>query len=203
MNVDLAIANRALSKAGQDEIEAGDTTSKAARLISKFWLSTLLVALADVPWTSAKRRVSLMIDAGENLTAFAYKYSMPIDCARALELQGNEYFVIEGEFLFTNQEAAQLLYITNGRLAPASYIVGDTWPEYAQLIYEPFFWQYYETKLAAQIAFELTGKSDLFSTLYTEAQQIAVAGEKASKSSGAAKKNGNELWMDSVWRKMC
>jgi hypothetical protein len=41
---------------------------------------------------------------------------LPYDCARPLEIQKNEYFIVEGRFLLSDVEKAELLYVSNGRV---------------------------------------------------------------------------------------
>jgi hypothetical protein len=198
MNIDLNVANRALSRTGQQAIPATDTSSKSYLMIKKHYLSTVLEALAEYAWTSAKKRATLTAATGENLTEWQFSFVAPIDCAQPLQLQDNEYFVLEGSILYTDAPSAHLLYITNGRVPVASNITTDIYPEYSLPELEPKFWEYIETRLAAKLALELSGKNELYQLLYNDAALIGQSASRASATSSAAKKNGSAWWLDQV-----
>ncbi len=201
MNIDWDLANRALQRIGQARLPTNDTTSRSALLLRDFYLPTILEALAEVPWTSAKRRVALVEDIlSENLTEYACMYPLPVDCARPLELWlQNPYFIIEGDILYTDIPGAILLYITNGRIAdPANYHDTEDFPEYETLPLEVKFWEYVEANLAGKLSLSLTGKDDLYQVLRNEALLIGQLASQASRSASAAKKNGSPLWMGGV-----
>jgi hypothetical protein len=56
-------------------------------------------------------------------TGYRFVYDMPFDCARPIELQNNEYFVVEDRFICTDSDHAELLYVSNGKiLRPVSVV---------------------------------------------------------------------------------
>jgi hypothetical protein len=127
MNIDWNLANRAMLLAGQHEFTEEDRTEKNAAfvLVKQFYLSTVLEALSEVEWAGGRKRGYLMRTGIPHKIndRFRFAYDTPFDCAKPLELEKNEYFLVEGRFIYTDQEHALLLYISNGKaLRPAPLI---------------------------------------------------------------------------------
>lgn len=125
MNIDRDLVNRALAKAGQERLTDEDIENDSAvwRLAREFYLTTILETLANTEWTSqVKRAVLIAPDEGteeaENLTEWAHKYRLPEDCAKPVEIFGRDEFHVEGNWLYTDKEAAVLVYVGNGRRSP-------------------------------------------------------------------------------------
>ena len=122
MFIDKGIVARAFAKAGEEpitETEWTEGTSNRVRIIKEFYLATLLEALASYDWTSQKKRVRLeqldpeAEEAEENYTNYAFMYPLPADCAKVVSVNNDKPYVVEGAFLFTDEENAILLYIKN------------------------------------------------------------------------------------------
>lgn len=124
MNIDKSLVARAFAKAGEEpinETEWDDANSNRVRIVKEFYLATLLEALASYDWTSQKKRVRLevleeteeVLSDDENLTNYAYSYPLPADCAKVISVNDDKPYIVEGAFLFTNEENAVLLYIKN------------------------------------------------------------------------------------------
>jgi hypothetical protein len=119
MNLDFALVNRALENIGMAPLTQADKQAENAAWVTAkdFYLHTMLEALAQVEWTGAKRRRELtpaqMPHKGN--ADFAYAYTLPLDCARPVELDGQEYFEVESVLLFTDEAPARLLYVGNGK----------------------------------------------------------------------------------------
>jgi hypothetical protein len=129
MNLDLV--NRALYAAGlnlgkegafeplliEDKNNPGKKT--VYDLCKANYLSTWLEALSEVPWTAARKRKRLLKTRRHHGdSGYSFVYELPYDCARPIELSGKGYYVIEGNFLCTDTEKAELLYVSNGRILP-------------------------------------------------------------------------------------
>lgn len=128
MNIDLKLVNRALLDTGQEPINDGDIAAgnPKAGLARAYYLETLLEAFSEAAWTGSKRRALLAKSRGRgNTSSYAFMYDLPVDCARPVELQENAYFVIEGRYLYTDRDRAELAYVSNGRgIVPAVKISG-------------------------------------------------------------------------------
>ena len=123
MNMNLDIVNRALYTAGHetlDDLTIGIADKKDAvyNLCKSFYLSTFLEALSEVEWVGGRKRCKLALTGMPVLKnqKFRFAYDMPFDCAKAVELQENEFFIVEGRFILTDVEDAQLLYVSNGKV---------------------------------------------------------------------------------------
>ena len=197
MNIQTDVVNRALARVGEQPIADDDRTSIQFNRVKKQYLATILESLSEYPWTSAMKRARLIeITEGENLSEYAYRFTMPIDCAKPLALLENVYFKVEGSTLYTDDSTAILLYVTNGALPAADQNETDIYPEYSLPDLEAKFWEHIESRLAGKLALEITGKEDLYQVLTADAIRIAQDAIKASKSSSAAKKNGSTWWID-------
>lgn len=119
MNIDKDIVARAFAKAGEEPItesEWEEGTSNRVRVTKDFYLATILQALSSYDWTSQKKRARLEvidIDTEENLTTYDFMYALPADCAKVVGLVGNDSYIVEGGFLYTDTADAVIIYITN------------------------------------------------------------------------------------------
>jgi hypothetical protein len=118
--MDLDLVNRALLHVGQSPISGSDRSShNAAYQTAKFfYITTFLEALSEVEWTGGRRREKL-VETGRPVLSdrrYRFAYDMPFDCAKPIELQGNEYFVIEDRLVFTDAPDAELLYVSDGKI---------------------------------------------------------------------------------------
>ena len=122
MFIDRNIVARAFIKAGEEPIteeEWTEATSNRVRITKDTYLAILLESLASYDWTSQKKRVRLepldpeTDEAEENLTNYAFMYPLPADCAKVVSVNNDKPYVVEGAFLFTDEENAILLYIKN------------------------------------------------------------------------------------------
>jgi hypothetical protein len=119
MNMDIGMANRALFAAGIDELKPGDVKEESERfkIIRDYYLSTMLEAMAKVEWSGAKRRRSLTptMKPHKQNAEFRYAFDLPMDCAKPVSLDAQEFFRVESGLLYCNTPVARLLYITNGK----------------------------------------------------------------------------------------
>jgi hypothetical protein len=131
MKIDLSLANRALARIGVDPLTHSDREGQTLRwrTIKDAYLQTILEALSEVDWTGGRKRRRLMLTGvPHELTGYSFVYDLPIDCARPLELRDGAYFVIENRMLATDQERAQLLYVTTGKFFAPVFLVSGGKP---------------------------------------------------------------------------
>jgi hypothetical protein len=120
MNMNLDIVNRALYYAGQTPITDKDIAGKntAFELCKAYYIATFLEALSEVEWVGGRRRDKL-VRTGKPVIKdqrYSFSYDMPYDCARPIELQDNDYFIVEDRLILTNAKDAELLYVSNGKI---------------------------------------------------------------------------------------
>jgi hypothetical protein len=124
MNMDIDLVNRALLNVGQTGLEAGDMPvdgnggSTAFRLCKQYYLETFLEALSEVEWVGGRKRAKLTLTGRPVLRnrKYRYAYDVPFDCAKPIELQMDEYFIVEDRLILTDAAEAELLYVSNGKV---------------------------------------------------------------------------------------
>ncbi len=205
MHIDRNIANRALGACGEAELEDDDFYSRAYLLIKKYYLNTMLECLEHVVWFSGKRRARLENSDIENLTDYASAYTLPIDCAKIIDLKDKSFYLVEGNILYTDGEPI-LIYITNGKISDEAVEAKkksyedkgleftEEFPDYDPPEYEAHFYKAFILNLAAKLVLELSGKAELHNMLLNEALMAEEVGYQNTKAQGAGKQKGNEWW---------
>jgi len=115
MNMNIEIVNRALYATGQNTLPDNDTAGY--NLCKAFYITTFLEALSEVEWVGGRKRDRL-VRTGRPVARdkqYRFVYDMPFDCARVIELQNNEYFIVEDRLILTDAPRAELLYVSNGK----------------------------------------------------------------------------------------
>jgi hypothetical protein len=120
MNMNLGIVNRALLDVGQTALTDADIRDKntAYQVCKQYYIDTFLEALSEVEWTGGRKRARLVRTGRPVLKDERYRfaYDMPFDCAKPIELQNNEFFVVEGRIIYSDAPDAELLYVSNGKI---------------------------------------------------------------------------------------
>jgi hypothetical protein len=114
------IINRALLYVGQFPLTDQDMADRNANyeLCRQYYITTILEAASEVEWTGGRRRQKL-VRTGRPLRRdlrYRFAYDMPFDCAKPIELQDNEYFLVEDRLILTDVPKAELLYVSNGKI---------------------------------------------------------------------------------------
>lgn len=153
----IEICNLALTRIGVAEIERMDEASEPARKCNSIYHFTRQNVLRKYPWSFAMKRVQLaLID--EKAPDFAYVYQYPAD-ALALRLMYNKSFVglpKNNQYKIMNNGSGRKIY-TN---------IAEAWIEYTADIkdasmFDPEFVEAFSWKLAAEIAYALTGNMNI------------------------------------------
>lgn len=152
------ICNKALDKLGQGPITSLDDGTKSANLCSRNWEMVRDEVLRDHPWNFAVRRAALAASTEIPAWGFAYKFPLPADNLRLLEvrdLSTAEYQVESGTILandsvlyvryirevsdpneydvhFVNTVATRLAFELCEALTQSSTKKGELWEEYKQ-----------------------------------------------------------------------
>lgn len=127
MNRDNSVISRALLLAGQEPLTDEDRERNTARYraITDFYLPAVLSVMSAADWTELRRRAALVRLDGVPGMPHAFRYALPDDCARAVELAGGGEYEVEGHALYTDDEAAVLVYVSNGRRASTDFRFGE------------------------------------------------------------------------------
>lgn len=201
MNIDIELLNRAFEKAGEEALTQSDIDNESTRYktAKSYYLPTILETLSNTEWTCQKKRAKLEYSEDDNLTDYAYSYVLPCDCAKPERIDNDDEFIVEADVLYTNTAEATLMYISNGKIEDEDdYLEEDDYPEYRQLKFSPLLSEYLETRIAAKIVFKITGKSDLYQLLYSEALLMEKRASAASFTHGKSRENGEPWWGDQL-----
>jgi hypothetical protein len=118
--MDRGIVNRALLDVGEHPLSDGDVRDKntAYRSCKEYYIDTFLEALSEVEWTGGRKRAKLVRTGRPVLPdeRFPFAYDMPFDCARPVESQNNEFFLVEDRIIYTDVPDAELLYVSDGKI---------------------------------------------------------------------------------------
>jgi hypothetical protein len=105
-----AIANRALSKLGEERISNIDTDNNKPAKVIRFMYDIVRDAMiAAYPWNFAISRVQIAADASAPAWGYNKQYTLPSDFMALLEIRGNPEYRLEGGYILTNN--ASPIYI--------------------------------------------------------------------------------------------
>lgn len=167
------ICNHALLKVGADTIASLDTSQAtenpviySAKLCNIFFDQALLETLRMYPWNSATKRTQLTRLAEAPAFKYDFKYALPIDFVRVINLysstegydDGTEWSIESGEVL-TNYDAAYLKYVAK--------------PEDVSLL-DPLAAQAVICNLAIKLSVPLQLDQTIKNNLVTELQTIIL-----------------------------
>jgi hypothetical protein len=163
-----SIANLALAKLGVSPIMDLSDGTKQAQFASRFYEQTRDEVISSHRWNFAMRRATLAKLTTAPSSEYANAFQLPTDCLRVVQLNGYEAgqreqdFSVEADQLLTNDETAQIRYVS--RVEDAS-------------LYPPLFVEALSIKLASRLAGPLTGSRNLPAEFLQEYEQ--VTGPKA------------------------
>lgn len=175
----IEICNLALGRIGVEEINRMDETSQAARICTRYFDFTRQNVLRRFPWTFATKRVQLA-QLAESAPDFKYVYQYPSD-ALIVRLMYNESFTCR-----PNSNYFRIMSSNGGRKIYAN--IPNAYIEYTadirdSEVFDSQFVEAFSWKLAAEMAFALTGNMNLatnaiqaYNAYFTEA-----AGEDAAE----------------------
>ena len=158
------IVNIALARLGESPVQPLTEDSVPARTVSLLFDSARRSALRDYNWSFAIRTASLarMVSAPDEFD-FRFAYALPPDCLRALRLRSGGSFLIRYSYLYTDDAAPVLEYVSD---------VTDTER------FDSKFTEAFTYKLASELAMAVKGSPDLMAAMsnsYTALTQSAAA----------------------------
>ena len=150
----VGICNIALSNIGDEKISSLTDNNDRARACNLRYEDTRDAVLRAHPWNAATTRVELAVSTDAPVWGFTYKYALPSDCLRVLDVYDYTVpFSIEGRFLLTDNSTAKLKYIA--RITDPN-------------VYDILLQQAIGIRLAAEIAEALTGRTELKQEMYNK-----------------------------------
>ncbi len=154
------ICNLALSRIGMVTINGIDEASEAARLCNQFYDVTRKVVLRRSAWPFATRRIQLArIDVQPKDYLYAYRYPNNCVCLRKLYTENYRRLPDFNHYKVLSDTAGRILYTD----------IENAWMEYTAdikdcTLFDDEFVQALSWKLAAEIAFKLTGNASIMTS---------------------------------------
>lgn len=155
------ICNLALGHLGEARITSLDEDSVSSRACVLYYETTRDELLRSHRWNFAQDRQTLSRDATAPVFGWSYKFPLPANSLRVLEVNGSEVgdwvtdeFIIEGRAILTNAETVNLVFIYQ------NLNVSE---------YDALFVQVLAVKLAIALTEKIrgtTGKTEQLTTLY-------------------------------------
>jgi len=106
------ICNIGLTNLGDKKISSLVDNNERARLCSLRFPDVRDAVLRSYPWSCAVTRTKLARSSTDPVWGFSYRYALPSDCLRVLDLNDwNEEHYIENGFLVTDSGQAWIKYI--------------------------------------------------------------------------------------------
>jgi hypothetical protein len=145
------LANSLLKTDAVTNIDPPDADSKPAKLASRWYEDTRREVLAEHNWDFAIKRVQVSASAAPVFGPYAYKYQLPSDYIRVATLGDEqnpetEYEVEDGFILCNVPAPLNLRYVYDFETVTQ---------------FSPKFLTAFVTKLAAHMAYELTGNRSM------------------------------------------
>ncbi len=110
MSTDVEVCNMALARLGQTTIDSLSDTGVLADQCNLNYEQTFYDLLGSYEWPFAVTRAQAgLVDGGVNYTPYAYKYNVPADSLKLINILNADYtdsvaeWVIEGNILYTDE----------------------------------------------------------------------------------------------------
>ena len=145
------IANLALMHVGEKSITSFTDGSNAANTINQVYDVVRDAVLTDHPWNFAVKRIIPSLDATAPVYGFTYRFDLPTDYLRLLEIDENHEYKISGLFIECDVNPIKIKYIAKNDTA---------------IEYDPLFVQALALRLSSTICERLTQSSNLSKDLF-------------------------------------
>ena len=180
----VAICNRALTYLGANRISSINDDSIEARLCKEFVDDIRDELLRSHPWKFALARVTLTVSSTAPDWGWTYKYALPQDCLRVVEMYGQEQdnWTEEGRYLLTDSNSAQIKYIQK------ITTVGS---------FDTMFTLVYALDIAIALSYALTTSSDLRDSLIKLRELKIKEARTYSAQSAVGDRVYSEDWLNS------
>lgn len=177
------ICNIGLTNLGDKKISSLDDNNERAQLCSLRFPDVRDAVLRSYPWSCAVTRTKLARSSTDPVWGFSYRYALPSDCLRVLDLNDwNEEHYIENGFVVTDS--------------------GQAWIKYIKRIEDPnefdaLIIQVIGLRLAMEIAEALTGRPELRNNMLAKYNAILADARSADSSErGMAKLIYSDVFLE-------
>lgn len=182
MASEVQICNRALIRLGADTITAITENSKEGRLCNTVYDLVRKDLLRGHPWNFSIKRVILASSTTTPDFEYDYKYQIPSDCLRVLDVYlPSSEFKIEGSYILTNDNTLSLIYISD---------VTDTTK------FDSVFTSVLSLRVAIELCYNITGNSTMIESLKDEAAKLIREARLWDGQEGSAPQFTVYGWLD-------
>ena len=176
------IANLALMHVGEKSITSFTDGSNAANTINQVYDVVRDAVLTDHPWNFAVKRIIPSLDATAPVYGFTYRFDLPTDYLRLLEIDENPEYKISGLFIECDVNPIKIKYIAKNDTA---------------IEYDPLFVQALALRLSSTICERLTQSSTLSKELFENYLKAISAAKSVDAQSDYPDNIEADLWLDS------
>lgn len=142
----IEITNIALIRLGANPINSFEEGSTEATIAGAVWDTARTSLLRDHPWNFAIKDIEVPQSTTAPIVQYSYKYQLPSDCLRLLEVYDDDNYKLKGREIHTNSNSCKVKYI---------YDVTDT------TVWDSAFVDLMSAKLAFELAYPITKSNSL------------------------------------------
>jgi len=176
------IANLALTHVGGNPITSLTDDTNEAKSVNQVYDLVRDAVLADHPWNFAVKRIVPGLDDTTPVYGFSYRFDLPTDYIRLVEIEDNPPYKISGQFIECDSSVIKIKYIAENDM-PTEY--------------DYMFVMAFGLRLAATICERLTQSGTLAKELM-EAYRLALKNAKTVDSQSDEPDDFEaNLWLDS------
>jgi hypothetical protein len=175
------IGNRAITFLGGITISSLEDDTDEGRAIKRVYEQTRDHVLRDHPWNFAIKRVSIAANTVAPIYEYTNAYNVPADWLRTVEVDTEEEWVMEGRAIVSDASAPlKMVYIhqvTDATLFDAKFI------------------EAYATRLAADIAYDITASQTIVRALEEKYFRLLSAARLVDAQESSSEKDAT--WLES------
>jgi hypothetical protein len=105
------ICNRALGRLGAIEISDLSEGSQNASFCNTFLGDAIEEVLGQYDWSCCTKRTRLAPDTVKPEYGYAYRFPLPVDCIRIVQIKPNEPYALESGYILSDTHQLNLIYI--------------------------------------------------------------------------------------------
>lgn len=164
----LDICNECMIRLNRSQLQSLDEASSAAYACNRSLPIAIAHVLSQAPWRSARKRAMIAPDAQAPEYGFSYRYRIPMDFIRVVEIDGDAEWERESGYICTDQIPLKMIYVAC--------------PEQPGVL-DPLLQEAIICTLTAELAMSLISDSSLMSTWLSRAE-LAIAKAKLTEDAG-------------------
>ncbi len=183
LSTKLDIYNMALSMLGEATITSLTANTKAVSLLNSIYTLVRDDCLRDHHWNFATLREALTEDTATPAFGYAHQFVMPVACLKLISTDPEEaVYELENNLLLTDEDTISIRYVS--RVTQES-------------VFDVKFTQFFATRLAAKICYNLTASASREEGLYALAAKELAGAKAVDGQEDSIKEFFAETWIES------